>query len=307
MDQADRNLDLELLAALADGRLSGAERDRAVKMLASSDDALEIFANTVREQPRETADVIPIAKAHGRSWGWAKIAAPLAAAAAIAFALLPRLMGPGGLVVPATMQLASAPGFNDVARGGWDQHGWAVNRGVGSSGTAAVGSEVESRLAFRLGVRTVDVVVAMRVSDTALASRLASEIAETLKSVDLAQAVAARYGDLSKRISKDPPNVSIDRATEIEHQLSDLLRSPSFVLGQWAEAADLAAQAHAASFFTSNEGMRFIKKAIPADQLQTDDAEAIRRVDARLTQSHDDGAFADIHAVLQQLIQRRGS
>jgi len=306
MDQTDTNLDLELLAALADGRLSGTERERALKMLASSDDALEIFANTVRAQPpQDSADVVPIAKARG--WGWAKIAAPLAAAAAIAFAILPKLLGPGSLVVPATMQLASAPRFNDVVRAGLDEQKWSVTRGAGSSGPAAVGSEVESRLAFRLGVRSVDVVVALRIPDIVLAARMTGEIIETLKSVDLAQAVAARYTDFSTRLSTESPAASITRATEIEEQLRDLLHSPSFLLGQWAEVADLAAQAREASFFTSSQGMRFIKSAIPADQLTSDDANAIRRVDARLTESHDDRSFEEVHAVLKQLIQRRGS
>jgi len=60
MDPIDTNLDLELLAALADGRLSGEERARAVRMLADSDEALELFANTVREQQVSEVTVIPI-------------------------------------------------------------------------------------------------------------------------------------------------------------------------------------------------------------------------------------------------------
>ena len=45
MHSTETNADLELLAALMDGRLSGAERARAVKVLAESDDeVLEAFA-----------------------------------------------------------------------------------------------------------------------------------------------------------------------------------------------------------------------------------------------------------------------
>ena len=54
MDPIDTNLDLELLAALADGRLSGEERARAVRMLADSDEALELFAKRLREQHART-------------------------------------------------------------------------------------------------------------------------------------------------------------------------------------------------------------------------------------------------------------
>ena len=308
MDQ-DTNLDLELLAALADGRLSGEERNRAVKMLASSDDALEIFANTVRDLPNSAGVVGSISAARRRTL-WT-VFVPLAAAAAIAFVTLPRLLAPGGRVVPANqyaVQLASAPRFGDALRAGWDEHGWPVNRGGGGSGgTAAVGSEVESKLAFRLGVRTVDLVVALRVSDTALAGRLNGEIMETLKSVDLAQAVSAHYAELGAHLATDSPARSIERASDIERQLRELLRSPSFLLGQWAGAADLAAQAHEASFFSSSYGMRFIKSAIPADRLTTDDAEAIRRIDARLADGHDERAFDDVHALLLQFIRHRGS
>ena len=60
MDPIDTNLDLELLAALADGRLKGAERARALKMLANSDDALELYANTVRELRDRGVPVLPI-------------------------------------------------------------------------------------------------------------------------------------------------------------------------------------------------------------------------------------------------------
>ena len=308
MDQTDTNIDLELLAALADGRLSGKERDRAVKMLSTSDDALEIFANTLRDHP-DSGAVVGLISTSRRHVQW-KVVVPILAAAAIAFVTLPKLLAPGGRVVPADQyvaQLASGPRFGTVLRAGWDEHGWPVNRGGSSSGTAPVGSEVESKLAFRLGVRTVDLVVALRAADTALAGRLTGEIMETLKSVDLAQAVAARYAELSAHLATDSPASLIQRATDVEQQLRDLLRSPSFLLGQWAGAADLAAQAHEPSFFSSSYGMRFIKSASPAEQLTADDADAIRKIDARLDAGHDDRAFDDVHALLLQFIRRRGS
>src|SRR5437763_11641834 len=92
MDPINTNLDLELLAALADGRLSGEERARAVRMLADSDEALELFANTVRDLRVPDVKVVSITSA--RRWRQWKIALPIAAAAAIAVVMVPRLVGP---------------------------------------------------------------------------------------------------------------------------------------------------------------------------------------------------------------------
>ena len=148
---------------------------------------------------------------------------------------------------------------------------------------------------------------AARGAATALAGRLTAEIMETLKSVDLSQAVAARYAELQSQLTKESAARSIERASDVEQQLRDLLRSPSFLIGQWAGAADLAAQARESSFFSSSYGMRYIKSAVPADRLSTDDADAIRQIDARLREAQDDRAFDDVHTVLQKLIRRRGS
>src|SRR6476619_8482004 len=89
MEPNDTNADLELLAALIDGRLSGTERDRAMKLLADSDEALEIFASTVRHQ-RPAATVVPISTA--RRWRQWKVLTPVAAAAALAIVFVPQLV-----------------------------------------------------------------------------------------------------------------------------------------------------------------------------------------------------------------------
>ena len=60
MDSIDASVDLELLAAFIDGRLSGEERARAVKMLADSDEALEVFASALREQRAPSPAVVKV-------------------------------------------------------------------------------------------------------------------------------------------------------------------------------------------------------------------------------------------------------
>ena len=218
-------------------------------MLADSDEALELFANTVREQHATDVKVVPITSA--RRWRQWKVVLPVAAAAALAVVMVPRLAGPakhGDLANEYAMELTQDPRFAGGLRDGWEQRGWAVTRG----GTRARGTsgapKVESRLAFRLGVRTVDLQVALRRGDTALAGRLTNELLETLKAVVFSDLVGASYAELKSRLATDPVARSIERASDAERELADLLGSPSFAFGQWVGAADVAAQTHDASF-----------------------------------------------------------
>ena len=175
MDPIDTNVDLELLAAFVDGRLSGEERARAVKMLADSDEALELFANTLREQQTSDVKVVPITSA--RRWRQWKVVLPVAAAAALAVVMVPRMSGPGkaGALGESSTRWSSRRirALPVGLREGWELRGWTVNRGrrANAGNVWRAGSAAESRLAFRLGVRTVDLQVALRRGDTALAGR----------------------------------------------------------------------------------------------------------------------------------------
>ena len=308
MDSMDTNADLELLAALIDGRLSGEERARAMKLLAESDEALELFANAVRAQPAPEAKVVSISAA--RRWVQWKVVAPIAAAAALASVMLPRLLGPGVNGVLATqlaMELTKDPGFPGALHEGWEQRGWTVTRGVPrETGTARTGSPMESKLAFRLGVRSLDLQVALRRADTSLAGRLTNEMLETLVAVGFSDLVAARYTELKSGLATDPLARSIERASRAERELRDLLASPSFVFGQWAGAADLAAQAHDTSFFESRHGTRFIRSTIPAESLSAEDTEVLRLIDARMGHGLNDREADSVHADLQTVIRRHG-
>jgi hypothetical protein len=304
----DRNVDLELLAAFIDGRLSGEERARAVKMLADSDEALELFASTLRERQTSDVKVVPIESA--RRWRQWKVVLPVAAAAAIAVVMVPRMSGPGksgALGNRYAMELTQDARFAGALRDGWEVRVWSVNRGARETPvTSRAGSAAESKLAFRLGARSVDLQVALLRRDTALASRLTSEILETLGGVLYSDPVAANYTELKSRLSTDPVARSIERASGAERALSDLLGSPSFAFGQWVDAANLAAQAHDRTFFASSHGTRFIRSTMPAGSLVTEDTTALRSIDTRISQATDDRALDDVHAELQKVIKRRG-
>jgi hypothetical protein len=235
---------------------------------------------------------------------------PLAAAAALAVVMVPRFAGKGTQPVLANdyaLDLARDPRFASGLPQGWEQRSWSVTRGeTPSAGTERPNSPLESRLAFRLGVRSVDLQITLRRGDTAMAGRVTNELIETLKGVGFSEAVAASYTELRSNLATEPVSRSIDRASSAERELSKLLGSSSFAFGQWVGAADVAAQMHDASFFESDHGTGFIRSAVPEGGLATDDVEALKSIETRLASGRDDRALDEVHAILQTIIRRRG-
>ena len=138
---------------------------------------------------------------------------------------------------------------------------------------------------------------------------MTNEVLETLSAVEFTDLVAASYTELKSKLAIDPVARSLERASAAERELAELLGSPSYEFGEWVGAADVAAQMHDASFLESRHGTRFIQSALPAGSLTAEDVEALRLIDARVSQSGgaNDRALDDVHAILQTVIRRRGS
>ncbi|HTE46188.1 MAG TPA: hypothetical protein VK636_13135 [Gemmatimonadaceae bacterium] len=321
MDPTDSNADLELIAALLDGRLSGEEKVRAMKLLADSDDARELFASSLRTvqdvgvggstpDVKQDVKVVPIGAARRRSQ-W-KVFVPLAAAAVLTIVVVPKLVNRGSQTDSANAyatMLTQNPRFAGELHTGWEQR-WAVTRGgeptSQAPGTQAAGSPAESRLAFRLGVRSVDLQVALSRGDTALAQRVTNEILETLKGVAFSELVGARYTELQQKISTDARAQLIERASGDEGELRNLLGSSlvaPFAFGEWTGAAELAAETHDASFFESNHGASSIKST---GGLSSEDVEALGAIETRVKQRLTDSSLDEVKDVLQSVIRRRG-
>src|SRR5687767_6274445 len=86
-----REVDLELISAFIDGELSGDDRQRALRMLAESESAFEIYSDALRARADLSAgDVVPIVPVPRRrvSLPWRTIG-PVAAAAAVLIAVFP--------------------------------------------------------------------------------------------------------------------------------------------------------------------------------------------------------------------------
>lgn len=311
MDSVDSNVDLELMAALIDGRLADEDRARAMQLLANSDEALEIFAQVMREQgAAHEPTVVPISEAPRRVW---RTILPVAAAAGLAILLVPRMIHRRGNAVLASeyaTELSRDPGFANGLPNGWEQRGWSVTRGAGQAregaGTSPAGSPAEARSAFRLGVRTFDLQIALRHGDTALATRMAGEIVEALHAVAFSDPIAAEYDTLRLRLATDSLAHSIARASGIDRELHELLGSTPMIFGQWVAAADLAAQAHDASFFESAHGTRYIQSVSPAGVLAPADSDALRLIDQRIRGGATNPALDDVRDILQGVITRHG-
>ena len=72
MQSSENDIDLELIAALIDGRLAGAERQRAIELVSSSEAALEIYTDALRVQadlaPEKVVALVPRREAGTRRW-----------------------------------------------------------------------------------------------------------------------------------------------------------------------------------------------------------------------------------------------
>ncbi len=308
MDSTEPTADLELIAALIDGRLSGVERDRAVKLLADSDRTLEVFANAIRCQPEQAATkVVPISSAAGwRRW---RVAIPVAAAATLTLAVQPLLVArlrSDSSAAQLAVAISTHAGSPNALVAGWESRGWAVMRGGGESRDPGRAGREQPILAFRLGVRSVDLQVALGRSDRTLASRLTDDVLRLLSAVGFSEMVAADYTELRSRLVGDTPEQSIKRASHAEQDLGEFLDSPYFAYGKWVGAAELAARVHNASFFTSTTTAHFIRSMSEKRALSAEDAAALRSIAARTDTGLGDRELDELRGLLQEIIRRRG-
>ena len=260
MQSSENDIDLELIAAFIDGRLSGADRERAVKLLTSSEAAFEIYSDALHVQADLAPEnVIALASRRGRGtrrW-WA--IAPVAAAAVLLIAILPTIRARRDQAVFSSTTMAIAQPLMDRAESpgvlgaGWDQRNWSVTRGT-------VARLVDSTIAFRLGVRAVDLRIALANADTVTAGRLVDEMVASLVLVPLSESIRADYSALRGRITSSAPRAQfVASASRAEEAMDEFLGSRWFGFGKWFGAGELAARTHSPEFFASERTARFLE------------------------------------------------
>jgi len=314
---ATDEFDPDLVAAFIDGKLSGADRERVVRLLADSEEAFEIYADAVRARadleaegiiPLPVPDPVPVRPAADpvpiRRSRWLTAGAPLAAAAALLIAVLPRVetnLANAAFAMRAesiAQPLTGRPQLAMALRSGLDEPRWSATRGGPST-------FVDTTAALRLGARATDLEVAIAVGDRERAGRLVTEMVELLDSVTLSDATRAEYGELRHRITTGDSISSIKAAavTADEH-LHDFLDSRWYGTGKWLAAGELAARAHSADFFKSSETARFLKAAIRSGEFAPDEVEALRQVERAAKRGIAENEFAIVRETFAKLIQR---
>jgi hypothetical protein len=260
----DSKIDPERLAALIDGKLTGAERDEVIAQLARSDEAYDVFvdaADVVRElededQPARTdpSNVVPFRPA--LPW-WRRgstrllaLAAGLVGIAALSWTLMPRLASRNGNGDwPVALLSDGASGLPQS----WTDVAWPRTR-------ASTEVLTDHSRAVRIGARLVDLELALRKPDQRAAG-FAEEIASLMDGIPVGAASATWYRSIAQgaRQGSAPP----------ANELSTMRASTESVagprparLGAWAETARIAAMRRDASFFSSEAFRADLERAL---------------------------------------------
>ena len=303
-------IDFELISAFIDGRLSGAERDRAVRLLADSEAAFEVYSDALRTRAdlsAETDKVVSIADIRRRRTGvpWGTVGS-IAAAAVVLIAVFPVMEARRDravmevTAVELVRPFVGSPEAKTLALDASASRGWSVTRG-------GAGRLVDSTVAFRLGVRAVDLQVAVAQRDTLRADRMVREIVDALDDVELSEGVKAQYSALriDAERSRTAPTLA-DGVSRAEHALADHLQSFWFDFGRWVGAGELAARVRSAEFFADTRTERFLKVAAANDGLSSADAELLQRIGDLGGQGITDAEFETIREHFSTLIRRYG-
>ena len=299
-------VDLELIGALMDGRLTGAERERAIKLLGNSEAAVEIYTHAVRARADlDEVKVVPIDSGRRPSALPWRVIGPVAAAAMLLIAVMPVMRARrdrAELAASAdqiTVAMTRRPDLARTLTGDWDQRAWAVTRGGNSQ-------LVDTTIAFRLGVRAVDLSVAVAAHDTARADRLMAEMIASLDRVELSNAVKARYETLRVQQARGDTGEPLAVGTSsAERDLSELLDSFWFAFGRWVGAGELAARTQTKEFFADPRTAYFLELASRRREVSPADAELLDQI-AALAAKGGDVDFGTIRQHFLTLIRRHG-
>ncbi len=308
-------LEHEVLAAFIDRRLVGDEREDVIEHLADCDDCYELFTETLRfqisEEKKETGGRFETDSAGRRGLsaaGWWRLAAAitLMAVGLFSFQSLRRPKFEVASLVDRLERRASVP---ELASNLFDGVGWTVMRG-GRDYYQFLDFRPANR-AFRLGVRTVDLEVALRAGDRERTTVYLAELEGMSGRIDLAgELVSYQYGLIREELetaSRDDLLAAAGNAAEDAEQVADadLEDLRYFAFGKWVEAGRLAAAQGDERFFR-RRGFR----VVPRDFLEEPPPNALREpidaVDGILADGVEGGELPELRAALDNLMIEGG-
>ena len=251
-----RHPDPEILAAFIDGRLRGDERRAVVEHLDRCADCYEVFSETVRFQQKDEprGQVVRPPRFAGRPWLWAAAAAAVVFVAILALPIL--RMAPERPVVTGAdapelrlssaalvreMGLGEPPGATPAPWQGWPE-------GFGFAG----GLDRETA-AFRVGVRLVDLRMALREGDLGTARELVPELTGALEAAGIAAELDGQLEVAREAAALADADALGGTVGSIEAAAEGLLDPFALAFGKWAEAGRLAASAGDRELFLAPE------------------------------------------------------
>ena len=251
--------DLETIAAFIDQRLPPEERAEFLERLDREEDLYEVFVEIVRFRDEEMAEGIEgnpedgdgaeiIAHRAGRNWS--RWTLPAAAMLFVAVAVGWISWSIGG-TEPAHVEKLVADGRLDVRLGdGWLTPVWSEVRGV-----SRLSSDADT--AFRIGVRDVDLQVALLLGREDDAVGLTHELERLLAGIEFSELVQKEYaalrGSIEARGTTSPE--LIDQAAAIREVGQAYLPQlgEAYELGRWTETGRLAAKGSNVEVLTSSD------------------------------------------------------
>lgn len=314
-----REIDLEGITALVEGKLSRAKREQVIQHLADSEEAYHVFAEAMAEthgiaDPKEWEEdekaihtresrLRKIREKLRRLWdafertvvvpvmSHPRLAAIPVVAVVLALIIVPRLR-PGAVSV---YQLASSVDASQLASD-WHEPVWPVTRGV----TTVAGP----RLSFRLGVRLTDLQLAVQLGDTGVARRLAVEVDGLIAEIPFSQMILLTHRRLEAALDEGAIADTLSaRVGDVESLLEkDAVEDASFEYGKWVESARLAALSGDAAFFASKASRDLLKRV-----RRGADSDATREEIAAIEALMEDGPrLTEIEAAVTAIIEAGG-
>ena len=311
-----QRIDPETLAAFLDGTLSASDRERLLRAAAKGGTVYQQLieaqallydgvAGAEASSPRISVAAAKPSESRpstrGRWWmrhSW-KLGAILVAASVVGVVLKRRAelhnVSPTAGTVQHVIALAAGVNLDSAFGVGWDRIDWSITRGPSQSVDDGV-------YAFRLGVRFVDLAVALSANDTSARHALGQTLVALASGAETGSPVAARIEALAAADQRP----TVEEVSGICEDLRTLVNHPAaYDAAVWTESARAGARANQATFFARDgRPMRELKRVIaelealppPGPGPTAEVLQALRQVDEQSRTSP-----ADVSAIASML------
>ena len=248
---------LEDVAAFAEGRLRGAERDRVIAHLAECADCREVLAETVKtaeeldaeDNPRPISEMRPEQDLRPRRSPWLVRGAALAATLALATSVVIWQLDAQRSPPSPDRWLAQMPPASDLA-----PHVWGGVRLRGGGGMSA-----STPQATELGALLVDVAVTVRAGDVERAADALHRMATILDEAGFMDEHVATLRAIANEGDGQRMKAALEKALpEIDDALRERFEPAFLDLGTFAEEAQVAASAGNRGFLGSRASRRYL-------------------------------------------------